>query len=207
MHVQRRRQYLHLGEAGGRAQALQLASDGRIAAAGRLRVPERAERLLGERLARPEEQAVVLDLAQVQGPVPPQHPAGLAQDRHHVVAGDVLQEPRRVHGVEGAIGEGQGGGGALHEGDRIAQADLGVACGAQLVQGEVRADQLGVGKARAEAAGHRARAAGQIEQARRRADLDSVEDPAGEEAGLGFETRDLGRVGLAVNVARHAGPL
>ena len=95
----------------------------------------------------------------------------------------------------------------MHQGDRIAQAELRVARGAQLVEGEVRADQLGVGKARAETAGHRARAAGQIEQARRRADLDSVEDPAGEEAGLGFETRDLGRVGLAVNVARHAGPL
>ncbi len=99
-----------------------------------------------------------------------------------------------------AAAEGQGGGVARDQHQPVAAR----ARSAELPDGEIRAEEVDVGKARGKAAHHRAGAAGEVEHARARAGFDAVEDPAGEEARLLLQAIALRRVGVAVDVAGHA---
>src|SRR3954470_23282531 len=100
MDVLRRRDHLGPREAGGLAQPVKLTADYGIAPAFGLDLPESAEGLLDERLARPDEEAVVFHLAQVGDAAGAEHPARLAQDGVRLFLGNVLEEPRAVDGVE-----------------------------------------------------------------------------------------------------------
>src|SRR4051812_46826777 len=85
----------------------------------------------------------------------------------------------------------------------IAHALLLVAGRDQLRLREIAAEELHVRESRPQPSRHRSRAAGQVEDRGAGTDLDAVEDPAGEEAGLRFEAGDFDGVRLAVDVLRH----
>src|SRR6267378_4364610 len=128
-----------------------------------------------------------------------EHAADLAQDVHGALARDVLEQPGPMHDVEGAAAEGEGGGVALDQREPgAAQAG-----GPELRTGEIGAEQDRVREAGREPAHHRPGATGEVEHAGPRAGLDSVEDPASEEARLLFEAIGFLGVGLAVDVAGH----
>src|SRR3954464_10961602 len=195
--------YVGAGVPGRLAEAVQLAADDRVATDGGLDFPERAEALLQERVARPEEQAVVFHLAQIGDAARPQHAARLAQDGDDPFARNVLEEPRAMDGVEGPRNKRQFRGIAADEGKMIAHALLLVAGRDQLRLREIAAEELHVRESRPQPSRHRSRAAGQVEDRGAGTDLDAVEDPAGEEAVLRFEAGDFDRVRLAVDVLRH----
>src|SRR3954470_15915372 len=195
--------YVGAGVPGRLAEAVQLAADDRIATDGGLDFPERAEALLEERVARPEEQAVVFHLAQIGDAARPQHAARLAEDGDDPFARNVLEEPRAMDGIEGSGKKRQLRGIAADEGKMIAHALLLVAGRDQLRKREIAAEELHVRESRPQPSGHRSRAAGQVEHRGAGTDLDAVEDPAREEASLRFEAGDFDGVRLAVDVLRH----
>src|SRR3954453_24032908 len=96
----RRGHYLGAGVPGRLAEPMKLAADDGVATDGGLDFPERAEALLQQRVAGPEEQAVIFHLAQICDAVRPQHAPRLAEDGDGPLARNVLEQPRAMDGVE-----------------------------------------------------------------------------------------------------------